>query len=91
MPQEEINKLLPQVPQWYLEEGKLVRNFKFKNFIEALAFINKVGQIAQSEGHHPDILLHAWNNVKLMLYTHKINGLHQNDFILASKIDVLHS
>lgn len=87
MPDEEIQKLLPQVPQWYIEEGKLVRNFKFNNFKEALAFINRVGELAESEGHHPDILLHRWNNVKLILYTHKINGLHENDFILASKID----
>ena len=86
---EEINALLPQVPDWYIEEGKLVRNFTFKNFVEALAFINKVGDLAQSEGHHPDIFLHSWNNVKFILYTHKINGLHQNDFILASKIDAI--
>ncbi len=87
MPEEKIKALLPQVPGWILEEGKLVRHFVFKNFKEAVAFTNKVADLAESEGHHPDILIHDWKHVKLTLYTHKIGGLHENDFILASKID----
>ena len=71
---------------------KVIRNhhmekeFKFKNFKEALSFTNKVGKIAEKEGHHPDIHL-SWGKVRIIIYTHKINGLHENDFILAAKID----
>lgn len=87
--QKEIEKLLPQVQPWQLEEGKLVRELTFKNFKDAIAFINRVADIAEYEGHHPDIYLHGWNKVKFTLYTHKINGLHENDFILAAKITAL--
>ena len=62
------------------------KEFIFKNFKEALEFTNKVGKIAEKEGHHPDIHL-SWGKVKVITYTHKINGLHENDFILAAKID----
>ncbi|MGI8419985.1 MAG: 4a-hydroxytetrahydrobiopterin dehydratase [Candidatus Levyibacteriota bacterium] len=65
----------------------IVKDYKFKNFKEALEFVNKVGKIAESEGHHPDINLHNWNKVTLTLTTHAIGGLSENDFILASKID----
>lgn len=70
-----------------VEEKKIAKEYKFKNFKEALAFINKVGAIAEEEGHHPDINLHGWNKVTLTLSTHAIGGLSENDFILASKID----
>ena len=70
-----------------IDAKKIEKEYKFKNFKEALAFINKVGVIAEDEGHHPDILLHGWNKVKLSLFTHAIGGLSENDFILASKID----
>lgn len=66
---------------------KIEKEYKFKNFKEALSFVNKVGDLAESEGHHPDINLHNWNKVKLTLSTHAIGGLSENDFILASKID----
>ncbi len=89
MTQEEVAKYLPMVEAWALEEGKLVREFTFKDFPEALSFVNQVGEIAEEEGHHPDINIHGWNNVKLTLYTHAINGLHLNDFILASTINPL--
>lgn len=69
------------------DERWIEKEYKFKNFKEALAFVNKVGDIAESEGHHPDINLHGWNKVKLTLSTHAISGLSENDFILASKID----
>lgn len=72
---------------WIVEDGRsLTRKFKFHNFKEALAFTNSVGAIAEKEGHHPDILL-AWGKVEVTLTTHKIGGLSENDFILASKID----
>ncbi|MFA5523214.1 MAG: 4a-hydroxytetrahydrobiopterin dehydratase [Tissierellales bacterium] len=66
----------------------LEKDYKFKNFKEALDFTNKVGELAESEGHHPDIYL-SWGKVVLKLWTHKIGGLHENDFILAAKIDQL--
>lgn len=72
-----------------IDQKKIEKEYKFKNFKEAIAFVNKVGAIAESEGHHPDINLHGWNRVKLTLSTHAIGGLSENDFILASKIDVL--
>ena len=71
------------IDQLYLE-----KEYKFKNFRLALDFVNKVGELAESEGHHPDIYL-AWGMVRLKIWTHKINGLHKNDFILAAKIDKL--
>jgi len=71
-----------------IDENRLERDFNFIDFAEALAFVNKVGALAEAEKHHPDILL-SWGKVKITLYTHKINGLHENDFILAAKIDTL--
>lgn len=71
-----------------VEEHHLEKQFKFKNFRQALNFTNKVGELAESEGHHPDIYL-AWGKVKVTLWTHKIGGLHENDFIMAAKIEQL--
>ena len=88
--QEQIQPYLSQVPNWRVENGKVMfRDFKFKDFSQALAFINKVGTIAEAEGHHPDINLHDWNQVKFTLSTHAIGGLSENDFILAYNIDSL--
>ena len=67
------------------------REFKFRNFKEGLVFINRVADLAETEGHHPDIFLHNWNRVKISLMTHAIKGLYSNDFILAAKIDHLFS
>lgn len=72
-----------------VNEKVLEKQYKFKNFKSALAFINKVGDLAEEEGHHPDMQLYSWNKVKLSLTTHAIGGLSENDFILASKIDGL--
>ena len=69
------------------DQNKIEKIFKFKNFKEALVFINKVGEIAETEQHHPDINLFSWNKVKLTLTTHAIKGLSENDFILAAKIE----
>jgi len=72
---------------WQIIGGKsLEKEFKFKNFKEALEFTNKVGQLAEQQQHHPDIAL-SWGKVKIQLWTHKIGGLHENDFILAAGID----
>lgn len=87
---EQFSHYLPMVPSWtVVKDIKIERDFKFKNFAEAIEFINKVAKIAEDEGHHPDIFLHNWNRVRLSLTTHVINGLFLNDFILASKIDQL--
>lgn len=75
---------------WTVKEEKVLeKDYKFKDFSKALEFINKIGAIAESEGHHPDIYLHDWNKIKLSLTTHAIGGLSENDFILASKIDTI--
>jgi len=71
-----------------MDEHHLEKEYRFRNFQEALDFTNKVGAIAQEEGHHPDIYL-AWGLVKLSLWTHKIDGLSENDFILAAKCDLI--
>ena len=71
-----------------IEDHHLEKTYKFKNFVEALAFTNKVGELAEASQHHPDIYL-AWGQVKITLWTHKIGGLSENDFILAAKMDVL--
>ncbi len=83
----ETNVLLNEVPLWSLREGHLWRSFRFKNFIEAIAFVNSVAKLAEEEAHHPDITI-RYNKVDLELWTHAIKGLSENDFILASKIDM---
>ncbi len=90
--EEETRALLPQVPQWKIVEQKgiprLRRTYKFTNFAEALAFTNRVGEIAEREGHHPAIRT-EWGRVAVTWWTHKIGGLHRNDFIMAKKTDQL--
>lgn len=73
-----------------IDETKLERLYRFKNFKDALAFVNQVGDIAEEEGHHPDIEL-SWGKAKVTLLTHKIKGLSRNDFIMAAKIDKLNA
>ena len=90
---EEIAELQPQIPAWILEERQgipqLERVYTFKNFVQALSFTNKVGTIAEDEGHHP-ALLTEWGRVTVTWWTHKIKGLHRNDFIMAAKTDKLY-
>ena len=79
------------VPGWKLVEGepvKLTRSLKFKDFTQAMAFVNEIATIAEAEGHHPDICI-SWNRVRLELTTHAIGGLSMNDFIMAAKINEL--
>lgn len=77
-------------PGWTLAENgaRLLRRFEFRDFRGAMEFVNRVAGLAEEEGHHPDFAIH-WNKVDLTLWTHKIGGLHENDFILAAKIDRL--
>jgi 4a-hydroxytetrahydrobiopterin dehydratase len=89
---EQVAALHPGVPDWQLIEvndiQRLQRTLKFKNFAEALAFTDKVGALAEAEDHHP-ALLTEWGKVTVTWWTHKIRGLHQNDFIMAAKTDSL--
>lgn len=89
---EEISQFRPQIPEWeILTAGGIVllnRTFKFANFVEALTFTNRVGELAEAEGHHPAILT-EWGKVTVQWYTHKIKGLHRNDLIMAAKTDAL--
>ncbi len=88
----EILELKPQISQWTLleREGieRLERVFTLGDFAQALTFTNRVGALAEAEGHHPAILT-EWGRVTVTLWTHKIHGLHRNDFIMAAKIDAL--
>jgi 4a-hydroxytetrahydrobiopterin dehydratase len=84
---QEITSLHQQVPDWQVvNEHHLVREFKFADFKGALAFVNRVGELAEEQGHHPDILL-AWGKAAITLWTHKVDGLTESDFIMAAKID----
>ncbi len=87
---EERAALLPQVPEWHMVtvDGieRLERTFKVKDFVQALALANKVGELAEAEGHHPAILV-EWGRTTVNWWTHKIKGLHRNDFIMAAKTD----
>ncbi|MDO8482937.1 MAG: 4a-hydroxytetrahydrobiopterin dehydratase [bacterium] len=85
----DVEAFMTRVPKWSIKDNhEISRRFKFKNFAEALTFVNKVGAIAESEGHHPDIEF-GWGYVKITLSTHAIGGLSENDFILAAKINAL--
>lgn len=87
---EEFGQYLEQVEEWtVVEDKKLEREFVFRNFKEAIGFVNKVADLAESEGHHPDLLVHDWKYLKIELTTHAIGGLSINDFVMAVKIDGL--
>ena len=86
-----LTELAAQVSGWaVVEEHHLTKSFKFPNFREALAFLNRVGELAEEQGHHPDLTL-VWGRVDVAIWTHKIDGLTESDFILAAKIDRLFS
>ena len=88
----EIAQYSPQVPEWQVivaeGEKRLQRVFKLKNFVEALDYTNKIGAAAEEQGHHP-LLVTEWGRVTVQWWTHKIHGLHKNDFIMAAKSDEL--
>jgi 4a-hydroxytetrahydrobiopterin dehydratase len=88
----EIAQLIQEIPEWEVVEvdsiPRLKRSFSFKNFKEALDFTNAVGEVAEEQGHHPLICL-TWGEVTVDWWTHNIKGLHQNDFIMAAKTDLL--
>jgi 4a-hydroxytetrahydrobiopterin dehydratase len=89
LPQDQVERLLSQVPGWTLSEDGTGLHWtkRFADFAEALAFVNKVGEIAEAEDHHPDFRIHGYRNIDLDLSTHSIGGLSRNDFIMAAKIN----
>ena len=91
---EEMAEFQPQVPEWQVVERegvkRLERAFKFKNFVQALTFTNKVGELAEEEDHHPTLVT-EWGKSTVTWWTHKIKGLHRNDFIMAAKTDRLYA
>jgi 4a-hydroxytetrahydrobiopterin dehydratase len=91
---EEMAAFAPQIPAWQMVERdqikRLERQYRFANFVQAMAFTNTVGDLAEAEAHHP-ALLTEWGKVTVTWWTHKIKGLHRNDFIMAAKTDALYS
>jgi len=89
MASAEVEDYLGKIEGWgHSEHRRISRTFVFPDFVGALAFANRVGEIAETEGHHPDLLV-AWGRVEVTIWTHKVNGLTESDFILAAKIDRL--
>jgi 4a-hydroxytetrahydrobiopterin dehydratase len=83
----EIAPLLAQIEGWTVEANKkLQKSFRFKNFVQAVEFVNALTQVAEQEGHHPDLYV-RWGEVRVYLWTHKIDGLTESDFVMAAKID----
>lgn len=87
--EQEAAGLLAQLEGWRLEGGHLRKDYRFPDFAQALAYVNRVGKVAEKNGHHPDIQL-AWGRVGLELWTHAIGGLSEADFVLAAKCDKAH-
>lgn len=86
----ELESLRKEVPQWkVVNEHHIIRTFTFPDFRKALDFVNRVGELAEQQGHHPDILL-TWGKAEVTLWTHAINGLTESDLIMAAKIDQLY-
>lgn len=86
----EEENLLIQINDWNLindGEHRIKKEFQLKNFVEAIEFVNRIAGVAEKEGHHPNILIHSYNKVKVELFTHAIGGLSENDFIVAAKVD----
>lgn len=85
--EEQINELLPHLTGWRREGDWLIRDFKLDNFKAAMAFVSRVADEAEAMDHHPDILIHGWNNVRLSVMTHDVGGLTDKDFKLAVRIN----
>ena len=86
---EQINEMSSQLPDWQVvNEHHLQRSYRFKDFRETLDFVNRVGELAEEQGHHPDICF-GWGKADITIWTHKIDGLTESDFVLAAKIDKL--
>ncbi|CAI5463147.1 unnamed protein product, partial [Closterium sp. Yama58-4] len=94
LPADRIATLLQQVAGWeVVEEGgyqRIRRQWRTRNFLAGLTLFERVAQVAEAEGHHPDLHLEGWNHARIDIFTHAIGGLHENDFVLAAKINSLH-
>ena len=87
--EKKIGELLPQIAGWNRDGDQIVRDFKFEDFKSAMSFVNRVADEAEALDHHPDILIHGWNNVRLSVMTHSQGGLTEKDFTLAGQINRL--
>jgi 4a-hydroxytetrahydrobiopterin dehydratase len=86
---DEVQRLLVQLADWQaVSEHHLLKTYRFQNFRETLVFVNRVGELAEEQGHHPDICF-GWGKAEISIWTHKIDGLTESDFVLAAKIDKL--
>ena len=85
--QDQINSNLSKYSGWSFENNKILKEFQFKDFIEALSFVNAVGLESEKMDHHPDILMFEWNKVKITISTHSAGGVTEKDFELAQKIE----
>lgn len=83
----DIDGQLAQAPEWHRNGESIVRDLKFADFAAAIEFVNRVAERAEAANHHPDILVHGWNNVRLTLSTHSAGGITESDFALAREID----
>ena len=84
----EVARLAGAVPAWAIDDERLGRRFVFRDFVEAMRFVNRMADVAEAEGHHPDFTVH-YRQVDVVVWTHAVGGLTENDFILAAKIDAL--
>lgn len=86
-----VDRALRELVGWEAQDGhtRIHRHYRFKDFREAMTFVNAIAEVAEAEGHHPDFTVHSWNCVDVTLWTHAIGGLSENDFIVAAKIDAL--
>ena len=84
---DDVRRYLTEVPDWTLDGDRIRRRWRLRDFRKALAWVNRVGMLAEEEGHHPDLHLVGYRNVKIEITTHAIGGLSENDFILAAKIN----
>ena len=89
MTEDEIKNHLEGLNGWSVVDGKLEKQYMFENFVESISFVKKIAEIAEKEGHHPDIEIFSYKNVRVKLWTHAILGLSINDFILAAKIGII--
>lgn len=87
--EDQVAENLARISKWSRQGDSILRNYSFKNFKEAMQFVNRVADEAETQNHHPDILIHGWNNVRLSLFTHSVGGLTEKDFSLAERIDKL--
>jgi 4a-hydroxytetrahydrobiopterin dehydratase len=87
---DQVTALLASVDGWAVTGERILKHYRFKDFKTAMKFVNAIADLAEEEGHHPDFTVREWNHVDVATWTHAIDGLSENDFILAAKIDRLH-